>query len=138
MEEKEKKPGRTRLWLFILLLEGVLLIVIGTAGFMIRDGRKRELKTPPAAAIDGQTASEGELSKEGLAQESKELQPEIVIRTDGSSSDPVHVSQPEESITLLFGGDVLLSDHVLGAYERGGGIAGVLGEGFEVMAIASR
>ncbi len=130
MEEKEKKPGRTRLWLFILLLEGVLLIVIGTAGFMIRDGRKRELKTPPAAAIDGQTASEGELSKEGLAQKSKELQPEIVIRTDGSSSDPVHVSQPEESITLLFGGDVLLSDHVLGAYERGGGIAGVLGEGF--------
>ncbi len=35
-----------------------------------------------------------------------------------------------QGIRLLFGGDVLLSDHVLGAYERGGGIAGVLDEGY--------
>ena len=33
-------------------------------------------------------------------------------------------------ISLLFGGDVLLSDHVLNAYQRTGGIQGVLDEGY--------
>ena len=41
-------------------------------------------------------------------------------------------AQPEEAeaedITLLFAGDVLLSDHVLNAYDRAGGIHGVLDE----------
>lgn len=129
MEQKEKRPGRTGLWLLILLLEGILLIVIVTAGFMTKDGRKGEL-TPFTAAITDRPAEQGEISREGLVQEPQELPPEIVIRTDGSSSDPAPLSQPDEPITLLFGGDVLLSDHVLGAYERGGGIAGVLGEGF--------
>lgn len=32
--------------------------------------------------------------------------------------------------SLLFAGDVLLSDHVLNAWERGGGIEGVLDEGY--------
>lgn len=40
------------------------------------------------------------------------------------------MAQPEESnsATLLFAGDVLLSDHVLNAYDKAGGISGVLGE----------
>lgn len=33
-------------------------------------------------------------------------------------------------VSLVFAGDVLLSDHVLAAYERGGGIRGVVDEGF--------
>lgn len=34
----------------------------------------------------------------------------------------------EGTITLAFAGDVLLSDHVLNAYQKGGGITGVVGE----------
>ncbi len=134
MEQREKRPGRTRLWLFILFLEGILLIVILTAGFMIKDGgKKKEIQTSSPAAADSQTAGEGEISREGPVRETKEQPAEIVIRTDGSSTDPDDLDdlgQPDDSITLLFGGDVLLSDHVLGAYERGGGIGGVLGEGY--------
>lgn len=39
---------------------------------------------------------------------------------------------PEEDgeVTLLFAGDVLLSDHVLNAYQQSGGIGGVLDDGF--------
>ncbi len=36
----------------------------------------------------------------------------------------------DPSISLLFGGDVLLSDHVLNAYETAGGIGGVLDSGY--------
>ncbi len=127
MEQKEKRPGRTRLWLFILLLEGTLLIAVSTAGFMIKSGGKERVMMAPSTAA---TDSQGEISQKGIVKKTEELPSEIVIRTDGSSSDPDPLVQPEDSITLLFGGDVLLSDHVLGAYERGGGIAGVLGEGF--------
>ena len=35
-----------------------------------------------------------------------------------------------EPVKLLFGGDVYLSDHVLNAYSRAGGIGGVLDEGY--------
>ena len=39
-------------------------------------------------------------------------------------------AEPEiEDITLLFAGDVYLSQHVLGAYDKAGGIHGVLDEG---------
>lgn len=35
-----------------------------------------------------------------------------------------------DSMTILFSGDVLLSDHVLNAYSRAGGISGVLDQGY--------
>ena len=39
-------------------------------------------------------------------------------------------TEQADKVSLLFAGDVYLSDHVLGAYERGGGIEGVLDSGF--------
>ena len=44
-----------------------------------------------------------------------------------SSGDPGAAS---DSMTILFSGDVLLSDHVLNAYSRAGGISGVLDGGY--------
>ena len=38
-------------------------------------------------------------------------------------------TQRADSMTILFSGDVLLSDHVLNAYGRAGGISGVLDPG---------
>ena len=43
------------------------------------------------------------------------------------SGDPGAAS---DSMTILFSGDVLLSDHVLNAYSRAGGISGVLDGGY--------
>ncbi|MCI6888179.1 MAG: CapA family protein [Lachnospiraceae bacterium] len=44
-------------------------------------------------------------------------------------TEPEPAGEPEP-VTLLFAGDVLLSDHVMNAYQKGGGIAGVLDEGY--------
>ena len=44
------------------------------------------------------------------------------------ASDPVEPAAG--SMTILFSGDILLSDHVLNAYSRSGGIAGVLDQGY--------
>nr|WP_243009238.1 CapA family protein [Clostridium sp. AM58-1XD] len=44
--------------------------------------------------------------------------------------DPAGEQESSQHVTLLFGGDVLLSDHVLNAYEKAGGIHGVLDEGY--------
>lgn len=46
----------------------------------------------------------------------------------GSNSDPAE--ENSSSVDLLFSGDIYLSDHVLNAYDKAGGISGVLDEGF--------
>ena len=60
--------------------------------------------------------------------------PEISIQTgkneaqlEEKDAEQTLENQAEENqaIELVFAGDVLLSDHVLAAYERGGGISGV-------------
>lgn len=83
--------------------------------------------------------------------------PEIVIEPDGRESEQpaIVIEQPENNrsvedggpgekktslaenhsgkdgaVRLLFGGDVLLSDHVLNAYQRAGGIQGVVDDGY--------
>ena len=45
-----------------------------------------------------------------------------------SPSDPAE--SPADPVTLLFSGDIYLSDHVLNAYDKAGGITGVLDDGF--------
>ena len=57
-----------------------------------------------------------------------ELATEAVKET--TEPETTALSEPEiEDITLLFAGDVYLSQHVLGAYDKAGGIHGVLDEG---------
>lgn len=53
------------------------------------------------------------------------LEPELKSEAEETGAkDP----QPEEPFTLLFAGDIYLSQHVLNAYDRAGGIEGVLDE----------
>lgn len=40
------------------------------------------------------------------------------------------LTRQADTVSLLFAGDIYLSEHVLNAYERGGGIEGVLDSGF--------
>lgn len=69
----------------------------------------------------------------------KEAVSEITIVTKepaGADPEAESLDLPAEGNTesqtaeLIFAGDILLSDHVLSAYERGGGIGGVVGPGF--------
>lgn len=62
-----------------------------------------------------------------------EPKPDIVIETKESQEETLPeetVGVSEEGMHLLFGGDVLLSSHVLGAYEKAGGIHGVVDENY--------
>ena len=57
--------------------------------------------------------------------------PVLQINTEeAEKSEESSQEETEETVSLLFAGDVYLSDHVLGAYERSGGIGGVLDEGY--------
>ncbi|MGL5434773.1 MAG: CapA family protein [Lachnospiraceae bacterium] len=54
----------------------------------------------------------------------------IVIPENQEDDTPEAVTGQEQRITLLFGGDVLLSEHILQAYKNNGGIGGVLDSGY--------
>ena len=64
-----------------------------------------------------QDGVEGEKTEEAKTEATKADEMKDEMKTDGS-------------ISLLFGGDVLLSDHVLNAYQRSGGIGGVVDAGY--------
>lgn len=49
----------------------------------------------------------------------------------GMEETAVPQTQAPEPVRLIFGGDVLLSDYVLSAYDQAGGISGVLDQGFQ-------
>lgn len=49
---------------------------------------------------------------------------------EGSGGEKADGQTEDGQVTLLFGGDVLLSEHVLNAYQKGGGIGGVLDGGY--------
>ncbi len=117
---KGRKGSLSSSQLPVVIFLGLLMVIfvgaLAILGMTWKDGGARDSETVQAVADAGetQTASQTE---------------EITIRSETEAAGSLE--QPEEeTISLLFGGDVLLSDHVLGAYERGGGIQGVLGEGF--------
>lgn len=84
-----------------------------------------------AAETVAETASDIVLETESETEvkTGSETEPE----TDQSEENP-EASDPVEpaagSMTILFSGDILLSDHVLNAYSRSGGILGVLDQGY--------
>lgn len=80
-------------------------------------------------------------AEDGIAAQGSQGEEAPVIVIDETSGDgDVIVLEPgtaeitgqakERKVTLLFGGDVLLSQHVLNAYQKGGGIGGVLDGGY--------
>lgn len=65
--------------------------------------------------------------------ETIEASEEIVLEPETETQPETQPTEAETeplSFRLLFSGDVLFSDHVLNAYEKGGGIQGVLDDGY--------
>lgn len=63
-----------------------------------------------------------------IDEEEKQTEAQIVI--DVPDEEESVEEEMQQDISLLFAGDVLLSDHVLQAYDRAGGIHGVLDDGY--------
>ena len=79
---------------------------------------------------NGQTSGIVLIEEAGLEIQDKENSDEIVVDIrEGELADDFKTSENNEEdneLTLLFSGDVLLSDHVLNAYEKARGIDGIL------------
>lgn len=59
------------------------------------------------------------------------VEPIIQIDNEDSSAEEASAAEiTEEEASLVFAGDILLSGHVLNAYQQAGGIHGVLDEGY--------
>ncbi|MFR5602452.1 MAG: CapA family protein [Lachnospiraceae bacterium] len=79
--------------------------------------------------VAGQFTSGDNAAYETASEASEMVKKETVALTTAPEPETEAPTEPEDSdITLLFAGDVLLSDHVLGAYDQAGGIQGVLDE----------
>ena len=79
------------------------------------------------------TETEKAADETKVSEEEKEIRIELATEAaKESESVPEETAEPavpeKEDITLLFAGDVYLSNHVLNAYDRAGGIHGVLDE----------
>lgn len=68
----------------------------------------------------------------GMSEDGDAIVLELETAADAAQESVGQDQGPEEDgeVTLLFAGDVLLSDHVLNAYQQSGGIGGVLDDGF--------
>lgn len=129
-----------------LLIGGLvilLLVLVGTAGWMLAMGETGYEQWEPASAsgpeeetpepVSGkETEGENNPDTEGEAAEEsgKEERKTVALETEeigpGYGAGETEEKEEEKEIVLLFGGDVYLSDHVLNAYDKAGGIQGVL------------
>lgn len=111
----------------IVILALVLAGLLGRMAYDVyeskKDGGYKKVPIPETAAIQEPevgTAAEADRQRGGIslteAEASVEVQ-ETVLEVELSP------------VTLMFAGDVLLSSHVLSAYDKAGGISGVLDEG---------
>lgn len=102
-------------------LLGILLIVV--LGLLIGKGVYGSYeKVETMAVSEGEKKGEKASLPEETEQMAVQTEPSAVYQEETSAGWP----EPEEAVTLLFAGDVLLSDHVLNAYRSGGGITGVV------------
>ena len=142
------EKGKRILLVLLFVILAAMGIMAGTflagGGLKPRPGVDRGEKETPQAyaepaesqtarAEDGQEIKDSQEMKSG--QETK-----TSIRLETASEETEMETEPDadvpeeaggesrEPCTLLFAGDVYLSDHVLGAYSRAGNITGVLEE----------
>lgn len=126
---------RSHAWLLILagLFLTALLLLLGV---------KQILKERTGNPVYREQAAGTEAEEELEAEKEDISRPILQINTEeGADTSGPGGRNPEEqamdgeasgsrSVKLLFGGDIYLSDHVLNAWQRGGGLEGILDDGF--------
>lgn len=123
---KQKKSSLRRIQRVLLILLPLLLLTLVT--LLVADHRRNRSQTPDAAI-----EAEDELIDDPViaAPDAPDTtKPETDVPEDTPADEPVTAPEPEpepepEPVTVLFTGDVLLSDYVLNNYDHSG-IEGVL------------
>ncbi|MBQ6856247.1 MAG: CapA family protein, partial [Lachnospiraceae bacterium] len=113
-------------------------ILASAAVFAIGCGRDADMVAVAVVTKDNSATAAEESIRIELATEAQEKPVEENVKGPGktvtdqeSTTEEPETTAPEpevEDITLLFAGDVYLSNHVLNAYDKAGGIHGVLDE----------
>lgn len=135
---RKKEGGRLVPWLLfwgcVGISFGILAVFfMGDQGSallssLLADDDKIKIETMPAAVYGKESAI-----MDGNGTEQEQIWIDTGVENAEScqeeeTSDSTRNEEGGNEIVLAFGGDVLLSDHVLHAYQTGGGISGVLGE----------
>ena len=124
------KNKRNRRFFWMVLLVILVFGCFGIFGFV--KATDRDIQKFEQAVLNESASEENKGTESGTM-------PEISIQTGKNEAqlqekdaEQTLENQVEENqaIELVFAGDVLLSDHVLAAYEKSGGISGVVGPGF--------
>ena len=124
---------------FLMAAAGVVLLIGMAAGLFLKGGGARAGREYIAAeAIAG--AEENKEENGDVGQNPMEEQGDLPGQNSQGGQNGLDdtavdadIGKPGEAasseIVMLFAGDVYLSDHVLNAYDKAGGIHGVLDEG---------
>lgn len=118
-----RRRKRTGSIIGLVLLVVLLFLLIGIAGWMLFFGKNRSPEnkiTYESKAVSATAESEAvQVEREPVS---------IILETAAGIEREEKEEEEDTNITLLFAGDVYLSGHVLNAYEKAGGIHGVLDE----------
>ncbi len=137
---RRKRARRNRIP--AVLLAAALILALVSAGLFLRRvlGRRYEgaLPAAAAAALSAGPDPGGENSAHGFRFSIPVFNRAADGAEEGAGEGGNGVSDAESGpVTLLFGGDVYLSNYVLNAYDQAGGISGVLDEGIRAEADAA-
>lgn len=134
----------TNSFMKVLLILPVLLFILLLGWIGTNEWKKVDWEQP--ASVKEELTETGTLAsasaqdlnlsetEESAAEQGQTLTPETeesaAAVTEGSEESNPPPEEAQQSVRLLFAGDILLSNHVTGAYDKAGGIQGILGEGF--------
>lgn len=126
----------------VLLILPVLLFLLLLGWISINEWKKGD--SNQAASVKAELSEPGTLasvysqditssgSGESLTEQEQPLKAEGEENTAAKQEEETKPLEEDIShnVRLLFAGDILLSNHVINAYDKAGGIQGILGEGF--------
>lgn len=123
---------KTNRWMKLLLILPILLLAVLTAGIgwdMWKGNEKPGYALATEAWVsDSETHSADSAQTEETTTEETEIlqEPALVVNSQTEASS----EQEDPVVTMVFAGDIYLSDHVLAAYDQAGGMGGVLDEAY--------
>ena len=118
--------------LLLGVLFGLLILLVGTAGVvLLADDAVQTGKKYEKAGDESVPETETHILLETKTDipESNQADTQGNTQDNEEESEQVNKQDDKKDCVLLFAGDVYLSSHVLNAYTKAGGIAGVLDEG---------
>lgn len=115
---------KTNAYMKFLIILPILLFVL-LAGWIGGTEWKENQKGEEAVSGDSLASLNGEPAKSSVEESSSQ---EILTVTE-ETKESTTAREPDPVVHLIFAGDILLSTHVTTAYDKNGGINGVLDEG---------